>query len=148
MEKILNFLLHSLDGLVLYIVLFIVGSFILYHLARLKNQRAFLFSTIKIISSVLGSKFGSKAEGLLEIFVDGLGKIQDGDFSNDDVVDWFLRYVRLSAQQKGIVLTDEDVNNLHTLISSTVLTFVGTNPKQIEHAVNQFSAFQTMSNKK
>lgn len=148
MEKILNFLLHSLDGLVLYIVFFIVGSFILYHLARLKNQRAFLFSTIKIISSVLGSKFGSKAEGLLEIFVDGLGKIQDGDFSNDDVVDWFLRYVRLSAQQKGIVLTDEDVNNLHTLISSTVLTFVGTNPKQIEHAVNQFSAFQTMSNKK
>jgi len=148
MEKILNFLLHSLDGITLYVILFIVGSFALYHLARLKNQRAFLFSTIKIISSVLGSKFGSKAEGLLEIFVDGLGKIQDGNFSNDDVVDWFLRYVRLSAQQKGIVLTDEDVNNLHTLISSTVLTFVGTNSKQIEHAVNQFSAFQTMSNKK
>jgi hypothetical protein len=145
MEKVLNFLLHSADGLVLYVVLFIVGSFVLYHLARLKNQRTFLFSTIKIISSVLGSKFGSKAEGLLEIFVDGLGKIQDGDFSNDDVVDWFLRYVRLSAQQKGISLTDEDVNNLHTLISSTILTFVGSNSKQIEHAVNQFNAFQATS---
>jgi hypothetical protein len=145
MEKVLNFLLHSADGLILYVVLFIVGSFALYHLARLKNQRTFLFSTIKIISSVLGSKFGSKAEGLLEIFVDGLGKIQDGDFSNDDVVDWFLRYVRLSAQQKGISLTDEDVNNLHTLISSTILTFVGSNSKQIEHAVNQFNAFQATS---
>jgi hypothetical protein len=104
-----------------------------------------LFTTIKIISSVLGNKFGSKASDLLEIFVDGLDKIQDGDFSNDDVVDWFLRYVRLSAQQKGITLTDEDINNLHTLISSTVFMFVGKNPKQIKHAVNQFNAFQAMS---
>ena len=145
MQAILNFLLHSLDGIILYIVLFLVGSYALYHLARLKNQRAYLFTTIKIVSSVLGSKFGSKAEALLEIFVDGLNKIQDGDFSNDDVVDWFLRYVRLSAQQKGIVLSDEDINNLHTLISSTVFTFVGKNPKQIQHAVNQFNAFQAMS---
>ena len=95
----------------------------------------------------MGSKFGSKASGLLEIFVDGLGKIQDGDFSNDDVVDWFLRYVRLSAQQKGIMLTDEDINNLHTLISSTIIPFIGTHPKQIQNAVNQFNAFQAMSNK-
>lgn len=145
MQTVLNFLLHSFDGLILYILLFLVGSFVLYHLARLKNQRAYLFTTIKIISSVLGNKFGSKASDLLEIFVDGLDKIQDGDFSNDDVVDWFLRYVRLSAQQKGITLTDEDINNLHTLISSTVFMFVGKNPKQIKHAVNQFNAFQAKS---
>ena len=145
MQTVLNFLLHSFDGLILYILLFLVGSFVLYHLARLKNQRAYLFTTIKIISSVLGNKFGSKASDLLEIFVDGLDKIQVGEFSNDDVVDWFLRYVRLSAQQKGITLTDEDINNLHTLISSTVFMFVGKNPKQIKHAVNQFNAFQAMS---
>jgi hypothetical protein len=42
-------------------------------------------------------------------------------------------------------LTDEDINNLHTLISSTVFMFVGKNPKQIKHAVNQFNAFQAMS---
>ena len=145
MQTVLNFLTHTFDGLILYILLFVVGSFILFHLAKLKNQRAYLFSTIKIISSVLGSKFGSKAAGLLEIIVDGLGKIQDGDFSNDDVVEWFLRYVRLAAQQKGITLTDEDINNLHTLISSTIVPFVGSNKKQIQHAVNQFNAFQAMS---
>ena len=145
MQTVLNFLTHSFDGLILYVLLFVVGSFILFHLAKLKNQRAYLFSTIKIISSVLGSKFGSKAAGLLEIIVDGLGKIQDGDFSNDDVVEWFLRYVRLAAQQKGITLTDEDISNLHILISSTIVPFVGTNQKQIQHAVNQFNAFQAMS---
>ena len=145
MQTVLNFLTHSFDGLILYVLLFVVGSFILFHLAKLKNQRAYLFSTIKIISSVLGTKFGSKAAGLLEIIVDGLGKIQDGDFSNDDVVEWFLRYVRLAAQQKGITLTDEDINNLHILISSTIVPFVGTNQKQIQHAVNQFNAFQAMS---
>ena len=145
MQTVLNFLTHTFDGLILYVLLFVVGSFILFHLAKLKNQRAYLFSTIKIISSVLGSKFGSKAAGLLEIIVDGLGKIQDGDFSNDDVVEWFLRYVRLAAQQKGITLTDEDINNLHTLISSTIVPFVGSNQKQIQHAVNQFNAFQAMS---
>ena len=70
MQTVLNFLLHSFDGLILYILLFLVGSFVLYHLARLKNQRAYLFTTIKIISSVLGNKFGSKASDLLEIFVE------------------------------------------------------------------------------
>ena len=145
MQTVLNFLSHYLDGILLYVLLFVVGSFILFHLAKLKNQRAYLFSTIKIISSVLGNKFGSKASGLLDIFVDGLGKIQDGDFSNDDVVDWFLRYIRLSAQQKGISLTDEDINNLHILISSTIVPFIGSNPKQIQHAVNQFNAFQATS---
>jgi hypothetical protein len=148
MQAVLNFLTHSLDGLVIYILLFVVGSFILFHLAKLKNQRTLLFSTIKIIASVVGSKFGSKAEALMEIIVDGLGKIQDGDFSNDDAVDWFLRYVRLGAQQKGITLTDEDINNLHTLISSTLIHFIGKKPKQIQIAVNQFNAFQAMSVKK
>ena len=148
MQTILNFANNSLGGIVLYILLFVVGSFILFHLAKLKTQRAYLFSTIKIIASVLGSKFGPKAEALLQIIVDGLGKIQDGDFSNDDVVDWFLRYVRLAAQQKGITLTDEDIANLNTLIATTIVPFLDKHPKQIEHAVNQFNAFQAQSVKK
>jgi len=145
MQAVLNFITNYSEGILLYVLIFVVGSFLLFHLAKLKNQRSYLFSTIKIISSVLGLKFGSKAAALLDIIVDGLGKIQDGDFSHDDVVNWFLRYVRLAAQQKGITLTDEDVNNLHILISSTIVPFVGSNPKQIQHAVNQFNAFQATS---
>jgi hypothetical protein len=144
MKNIIDFILSFGNGLILYAILFIVGSFILYHLARLKNQRTVFFSTLKMIQSVMGNKFGSRAEALVEIVVEGLEKIQDGNFTNDDAVDWFLRYVRLGASQKGITLSDEDLSTLHTLISSFIHVFIGYKPKQIQNAVNEFRAYNAI----
>ena len=67
-------------------------------------------------------------------------KIQDGEFSKDDAVDQFVRFIRLGCVQKGIELSEEDVDKIHMLVLSTMETFMGKKPKQIEIAVNKFNA--------
>ena len=62
------------------------------------------------------------------------------EFSKEDAVEQFLRYLRLNALQNGIELSDEDVNSLHTLVLSTLDTFIGKKPAEIQKTVNQFAA--------
>jgi hypothetical protein len=96
--------------------------------------------TLEVVKLVLRSKLGDKADGILDIWIEGLKKIQDGEFSQDDAVDQFVRFVRLGCVQKGIELSEEDVDKIHMLVLSTLETFVGKKPKQIEIAVNKFNA--------
>lgn len=139
MEHLLQSLRPVLEGIVGQVILFVVGSFILYHLAKLKQQRGVALTTLQIIETVLRAKLGDKASKILNIWVEGLKLIQDGEFSKDDAVDQFLRYLRLNAAQNGIELSDEDINSLHTLVLSTLETFLGKKPAEIERAVNQFT---------
>ena len=141
MKQVLDFLLKHLnntaDGLLLYTLFFIVGCFVFVYLAKLKTQREFLLSTLKVVQSVLSSKLGTKGSGILAIWVDGLQKIQDGEFTTDDGVDQFVRYIKLAAAQQGITLTDSDVQEIHTLVMTTLGIFLSNKPKQVQIAVNQ-----------
>ncbi len=139
MDHLIQSLRPVFEGIVGQVILFVVGSFILYHLAKLKQQRGVALTTLQIIETVLRAKLGDKASKILNIWVDGLKLIQDGEFSKEDAVDQFLRYLRLNAAQNGIELSDEDINSLHTLVLSTLETFLGKKPAEIERAVNQFT---------
>ncbi len=140
MDSLLQLLRPMFDSIVGLVVLFVVGSFVLYHLAKLKTQRGVALTTLQIIETVLKAKLGDKASKILNIWVEGLKLIQDGEFSKDDAVAQFLRYLRLNAAQNGIDLTDEDINSLHTLVLSTLDTFMGQKPAEIQKTVNQFAA--------
>ena len=139
----MNHLIQSLrpvfEGIVGQVIIFVVASFIFYHLAKLKQQRGVALTTLQIIETVLRAKLGDKASKILNIWVEGLKLIQDGEFSKEDAVGQFLRYLRLNAAQNGIELSDEDINSLHTLVLSTLETFLGKKPAEIERAVNQFT---------
>lgn len=139
MDHLIQSLRPVFEGIVGQVILFVVGSFILYHLAKLKQQRGVALTTLQIIETVLRAKLGDKASKILSIWVEGLKLIQDGEFSKEDAVDQFLRYLRLNAAQNGIELSDEDINSLHTLVLSTLETFLGKKPAEIERAVNQFT---------
>lgn len=139
MDHLIQSLRPVFEGIVGQVILFVVGSFILYHLAKLKQQRGVALTTLQIIETVLRAKLGDKASKILSIWVEGLKLIQDGEFSKEDAVGQFLRYLRLNAAQNGIELSDEDINSLHTLVLSTLETFLGKKPAEIERAVNQFT---------
>ena len=139
MDHLIQSLRPVFEGIVGQVILFVVGSFILYHLAKLKQQRGVALTTLQIIETVLRAKLGDKASKILNIGVEGLKLIQDGEFSKEDAVGQFLRYLRLNAAQNGIELSDEDINSLHTLVLSTLETFLGKKPAEIERAVNQFT---------
>ena len=137
LSKILH---ENLQDLLVYVIFFIVVSFALYYLAKIRKGSSTALATLQIIHTVLRSRLGDKAGGLIEIWIAGLKKIQDGEFSQDDAVDQFVRFIRLGCVQKGIELSEEDVDKIHMLVLSTLETFVGKKPKQIEIAVNKFNA--------
>jgi hypothetical protein len=140
MELINNFLKNTQNEIILYIICFVLGSVVFFFLAKSKSEGAAALQTLEVIKLVLRSKLGDKADGILDIWIEGLKKIQDGEFSEDDAVDQFVRFIRLGCAQKGIELGEEDVDKIHMLVLSTLETFIGKKPKQIQIAVNKFNA--------
>jgi hypothetical protein len=140
MEFINHFLKNTQNEIILYVICFILGSVVFFFLAKSKSEGSAALQTLEVIKLVLHSKLGDKADGILDIWIEGLKKIQDGEFSEDDAVDQFVRFIRLGCVQKGIQLSDEDVDKIHMLVLTTLETFIGKKPKQIEIAVNKFNA--------
>ena len=143
MEFINHFLKNTQNEIILYVICFILGSVVFFFLAKSKTEGAAALQTLEVIKLVLRSKLGDKADGILDIWIEGLKKIQDGEFSEDDAVDQFVRFIRLGCAQKGIQLSEEDVDKIHMLVLSTLETFIGKKPKQIEIAVNKFNAMNS-----
>lgn len=122
-----------------YFALFLIGSVVMYFLSKLKKESAVALQVMIVIRALLSAKLGSKASLLIDIWIDGLKKIQDGEFSEDDRVDQFVRFVRLGASSKGVELSDSDVDNIRDLVNSTLDVFVGKKPNEINLAVNKFN---------
>lgn len=140
LTKYLDTLLqNNLQGLVILLILFVASNFAFYHLAKVKKQRLIMYQVLTLIQNTLAQKLGPKGEALIVIWTDGLAKIQDGEFSQDDCIDQFLRYIRLAASQNGINLTDVDVELLHTIILSTMDIFIHEKPQDVNNAVNKFT---------
>ena len=140
MELVNNFLKSTQNEIIVYVISFILGSVVFFFLAKSKSEGAAALQTLEVVKLVLRNKLGEKADGILDVWIEGLKKIQDGEFSQDDAVDQFVRFIRLGCVQKGIELSEEDVDKIHMLVLSTLETFVGKKPKQIEIAVNKFNA--------
>lgn len=148
MNFVLDFITKNLSSVGTYVLIFLIGSVILFHLSKLKNERQVALNTLQIIHMVLKSKLGDKADMLVSIWIEGLKKIQDGEFSDADGVDQFVRYLRLAAKVNGIELSDADVESLSTLVLTTLQTYIGKKPKEIDIVVNKFTAMsqiQTLS---
>jgi|APGre2960657404_1045060.scaffolds.fasta_scaffold47395_2 hypothetical protein len=139
--QILNHIFsNSADTILFYLITFSIVSVALFYLAKLRSSSAVVLNTLQIIKMMLSSKLGSKADALVDIWIEGLKKIQDGEFSREDGVDQFVRYVRLAAVNKGVLLTDDDVQHITQLVSSTLDIFIGKKQSEISLGVNKFNA--------
>lgn len=145
MDFIIEFLTKNISSIGTYILFFLLSSAVLYHLSKLKNERSVALNTLQIIHTVLKSKLGDKADMLISIWIEGLKKIQDGEFSDEDGVDQFVRFLRLAAKNQGIELSEEDVQTLSTLVLTTLHTYIGKKPKEVDIVVNKFAAMSQIS---
>ena len=140
MEKVLSLLSSAGNDLLLYGILFVLAVCVFTFLVKNQTDTKSALNTLQVIKIVLSSKLGDKADGILDIWIEGLKMIQDGEFSNEDKVDQFVRYIRLGALSKGLELTDEDVEKIELLVLSTLEQFVSKKPSQIKTVVNKFNA--------
>lgn len=140
MEKLLSIFGNTQNDLILFLICCVVGISVLTYLAKFSADTKVTLNTLQVIKIVLEAKLGSKAAKILDIWIEGLNKIQDGEFSVSDGVDQFVRFIRLGAASKGVELTDEDIEKIELLVLSTLETFTSKHPKQISTAVNKFNA--------
>jgi hypothetical protein len=112
----------------------------LFFYAKTRAPISDTISSLELVKIFLANALGKKGEAILDIWIEGLKKIEDGEFSNEDAVDQFVRFIKLGAVQKGIELTEEDTEKIELLVLSTFEKFVSKKPKQINIAVNKFNA--------
>lgn len=144
MSQIIDLISKNASGLLLYVVIFAIGSSVLFFLSKLKTESGIALQTLIVIKAILSRQIGSKAGDIVDIWIEGLKKIEDGEFSREDGVDQFIRFVRLGAATRGIELSELELNAVSSLVESTLNIFVGKKPKEITMAVHQF----TVMNKK
>ena len=144
MKVVLDFINHNGNSFIVYTLLCVFGSFLLKYLSNLKSESAVVLNTLQLIKILLSAKLGSKADAIIDIWIQGLEKIQDGEFSKDDGIDQFIRFVRLGASTKGVNLTDEDVEHIKILVGSTLNIFLGKKQKSLDSGVNKFNAMNVV----
>lgn len=140
MEFIVDILSHNIKELISYLLFYGISILILQIVSKNKNQRNLIFNSLQMLQIVLNQKLPDKANDILQIWIEGLNKIKDGEFSQDDKIDQFLRYLKLVSSQKGINLSDSDIEILHTLILSTFVNVEKTKPQVVASSINKFSA--------
>ena len=137
MEKLLTAVQNDF---ILLIICFVFGSAFLFFYAKTRAPISDTISSLELVKIFLANALGKKGEAILDIWIEGLKKIEDGEFSNEDAVDQFVRFIKLGAVQKGIELTEEDTEKIELLVLSTFEKFVSKKPKQINIAVTKFNA--------
>ena len=136
MEKLLTAVQNDF---ILLIICFVFGSAFLFFYAKTRAPISDTISSLELVKIFLANALGKKGEAILDIWIEGLKKIEDGEFSNEDAVDQFVRFIKLGAAQKGVELTEEDTEKIELLVLSTFEKFVSKKPKQINIAVNSLT---------
>ena len=86
------------------------------------------------------ASLGPKAAELIDIWIEGIQMIQDGEFSQEDGIEQFVRYVKLAATSKGVNLSDTETDALRTLAETTLKVFVGKKKSEVVAAVKAFNS--------
>ena len=105
-----------------------------------KSESQVALDSLFVIKNLLATQLGEKGRLLVDIWIKGLQNIQDGEYSESDRIDTFVRFIKLAASNEGVVLTEEDLQRIQTLVITTLELFVGKKSTTIAVAVNKFNA--------
>ncbi len=116
----------------------IIGLFLLSRGYKSESQVA--LDSLFVIKNLLAAQLGEKGGLLVDIWIRGLQNIQDGEYSEADKIDTFVRFIKLGAANEGVTLSEEDLQRIQQLVITTLELFVGKKPTTIAVAVNKFNA--------
>ena len=140
MDKLL---VAAQNDFILLILCFVFGCAVLFFYARSKAPISETISSLELVKVFLSNALGQKGEAILDIWIEGLKKIEDGEFSNEDAVEQFVRFIKLGAAQKGVELSEQDTEKIELLVLSSLEKCISKKPKQINIAVNKFNAMNS-----
>lgn len=140
MDTVLTFLKLNIINFLLYVVVAVVACVVLYFLSKHKTKSNIALQALIIIKTFMYASLGLKAAELIDIWIEGIQMIQDGEFSQEDGIDQFVRYVKLAATSKGVNLTDTETDALRTLAETTLKVFHDKKKSEVTAAVKSFNS--------
>ena len=130
--------LSSVLPVAIICVVTIVGLFLLSRGYKSESQVA--LDSLFVIKNLLAAQLGEKGGLLVDIWIRGLQNIQDGEYSEADKIDTFVRFIKLGAANEGVTLSEDDLQRIQHLVITTLELFVGKKSTTIAVAVNKFNA--------
>lgn len=140
MDLILTFIKLHLAQSLIYFVIVLLAFVALYFLSKHKSKSDIVLQALVVIRTFMFASLGSKAAELIDIWIEGIKMIQDGEFSQEDGIDQFVRYVHLAASSKGVSLSENELEAIKNLAETTLKTFMNKKKSEVQAAVKTFQA--------
>jgi len=79
-------------------ILFALGTVLSFsYLAGRRKQINSVESSLLKVKGLLGDRLGSKGSLIFDIWLDGLNAIKDGDFTDQEMLDEFMKIIKMKA---------------------------------------------------
>ena len=81
----------------------------LYYLAKFAVLINYAINTLKTVKSFLVEKLGDKAGLIIDILIEGLTSIQDGDLSEQEMIDEFIKIIKMRAASAELTVAEQEI---------------------------------------
>jgi hypothetical protein len=117
-------LLTSFLSLYGWVILLALGTVIaLYYLAPYGFAAIKMQTALKQVRGYLASKLGEKAASIIDIWIEGLDAIKDGNFTEEEMIEEFIKIIKLRAAT--VTLTAEDEKAVEEAARMTIQSIKG-----------------------
>jgi hypothetical protein len=107
-----------------WVILYALGTVIgLYYLAPYGYAAIKMQSALKKVRGFLVTKLGDKAAIVVDIWIDGLDAIKDGNFTEEEMVEEFIKIIKMRAAT--VKLTAEDEKAVEEAARMTIQSIKG-----------------------
>lgn len=107
-----------------YLVVTLLGALsltVMKLFASNKKDVEYAALAVQFVKSTLGDKLGPKADVVLSVWSDGLKAIQNGKFTNAEIVDEFVKFIKAEVfAQHSLELTGNELHAVRTAASTTI----------------------------
>lgn len=109
-------MLHTIKHLIEYFlsiygwwILFALGTILSFsYLAGRRKQINSVESALLKVKGLLGDRLGSKGSLIFDIWLDGLNAIKDGDFTDQEMLDEFMKIIKMKASSVAPLNKEEE----------------------------------------
>lgn len=108
-----------------YILLALGTIIFLYFLTPYITAVIYVQKKLQKVKSFLTEKLGPKAGQVIEVWIEGLDSIKDGDFTEEEMVKEFIKIIKLRAA--SVDLSGEDDKTLEEAAQMTIQSIAGNN---------------------
>jgi len=98
----------------------VIGVLSLRFLAGHKREVEYAKTALNTIKNMINGQLGSKADAVIDAWLEGIAAIEDGDFTTQEMVTEFVKFIKIALNDKQVELTPDEEEVVGEAASLTV----------------------------